>query len=71
MLNQMDIDNTQKYAIIFGNEVEGVEQAVVDLCDGAIEIPQVGTKHSINVSVAGGVVLWEFYKSLCHTLKKD
>ena len=71
MLNQMEIDDTKQYALIFGNEVEGVDQAVVDLCDGAIEIPQVGTKHSINVSVAGGVVIWEFYKSLSHTLKKD
>jgi tRNA G18 (ribose-2'-O)-methylase SpoU len=71
MLNQMEIDDTKQYALIFGNEVEGVDQAVVDLCDGAIEIPQVGTKHSINVSVAGGVVIWEFYKSLAHTLKKD
>lgn len=71
MLNRLEIDDTKQYALIFGNEVEGVDQAVVDLCDGAIEIPQVGTKHSINVSVAGGVVLWEFYKNLSHTLKKD
>jgi len=50
-----------KYALVFGNEVDGVAQAVVDLCDGAIEIPQAGTKHSINVSVSGGVVLWRFF----------
>lgn len=50
-----------KYALVFGNEVEGVGQAVVDLSHGAIEIPQAGTKHSINVSVSGGVVLWYFF----------
>lgn len=50
-----------KYALVFGNEVDGVDQAVVDMCDGAIEIPQAGTKHSINVSVSGGVVLWHFF----------
>lgn len=49
-----------KYALVFGNEVMGVGQAAVDLCDGAIEIPQAGTKHSINVAVSGGVVLWSF-----------
>lgn len=71
MLNQMDIDDTKRYALVFGNEVEGVGQSAVDMCNGAIEIPQEGTKHSINVSVAGGVVLWEFYKNLAHVLKKD
>lgn len=50
-----------KYALVFGNEVMGVGQQVVDRCDGAIEIPQAGTKHSINVSVSGGVVLWNFF----------
>ena len=50
-----------KYALVFGNEVEGVSQRVVDMCDGAIEIPQLGTKHSLNVSVAGGVVLWDLF----------
>lgn len=52
----------QKMALVFGNEVDGVDQAVVDMCDGAIEIEQVGTKHSLNVSVAAGVVLWEMTK---------
>lgn len=51
----------EKYALVFGNEVTGVGQQAVDLCDGAIEIPQAGAKHSINVSVAGGVVLWNFF----------
>ena len=50
----------EKYALVFGNEVEGVAQEVVDVCDMALEIPQVGTKHSLNVAVTGGVVLWEF-----------
>jgi tRNA G18 (ribose-2'-O)-methylase SpoU len=50
-----------RYALVFGNEVDGVAQSVVDHCDGAIEIPQIGTKHSLNVSVSGGVVLWAFF----------
>ncbi|MDR2890088.1 MAG: TrmH family RNA methyltransferase [Alistipes sp.] len=50
-----------KYALVFGNEVEGVAQNVVDMCDGAIEIPQAGAKHSLNVAVSGGVVLWHFF----------
>ena len=64
MLDELEVENDKKYALIFGNEVAGVDQAVVDMCDGAIEIPQVGTKHSINVSVAGGVVLWPFFAAL-------
>jgi len=48
-----------KYAFVFGNEVKGVQQQVVDLCDTCIEIPQFGTKHSLNVSVSIGVVLWD------------
>ena len=64
MLDSLTVDRSKKYALIFGNEVSGVDQAVVDMCDGAIEIPQVGTKHSINVSVCGGVVIWKFFESL-------
>ncbi len=52
----------QPTAIIFGNEVKGVKQSVVDLCDGCLEIPQFGTKHSLNVSVTAGIVIWEFAK---------
>ncbi len=63
MFNCLEPDPHTKYALVFGNEVLGVDQAVVDQCDGAIEIPQAGTKHSINVSVSGGVVLWEFFKA--------
>ena len=54
----------EKYALVFGNEVHGVQQSVVDLSDSSIEIPQFGTKHSLNVSVCIGVVLWEFLKKL-------
>ena len=64
MLDQLAVDCERKYALVFGNEVAGVDQAVVDMCDGAIEIPQAGTKHSLNVSVAGGVVLWPFFAAL-------
>lgn len=64
MLDALSVDPARKYALVFGNEVEGVSQEAVDRCDGAIEIPQVGTKHSINVSVSGGVVLWEFFKAM-------
>ena len=52
------------YAVILGNEVKGVQQSVVDASDGAIEIPQFGTKHSLNVSVTAGMVIWEFAKKL-------
>lgn len=58
------VDPAQKYALVFGNEVSGVEQDVVDLCDGCIEISQGGTKHSLNIAVSAGVVLWEFYKRM-------
>ncbi|MBE6211331.1 MAG: RNA methyltransferase [Rikenellaceae bacterium] len=64
MLDQFQAEEGIKYAIVFGNEVMGVEQSVVDMCDGAIEIPQVGTKHSLNVSVSGGVVLWEIFRQI-------
>ena len=53
-----------RYGLVFGNEVFGVDQAAVDLCDGAIEIPQAGTKHSLNVAVSGGVILWEAFRQL-------
>ena len=49
-----------RYAVVLGNEVKGVQQQVVDACDGSIEIPQFGTKHSLNVSVTAGMVIWEF-----------
>jgi tRNA G18 (ribose-2'-O)-methylase SpoU len=55
-------EKTGKYALVFGNEVKGVGQKVVDMCEACIEIPQFGTKHSLNVSVSVGVVLWHFFK---------
>ena len=64
MLDELQVEQDKRYALVFGNEVAGVDQAVVDMCDGAIEIPQAGTKHSLNVSVAGGVVLWPFFAAL-------
>lgn len=54
----------EKIAIIFGNEVRGVQQKVIDLCDGAIEIPQYGTKHSFNISVSAGIVLWDVFNKI-------
>ncbi|MEZ5069710.1 MAG: RNA methyltransferase [Bacteroidales bacterium] len=53
----------EKIALVFGHEIRGVDQAVVDACDGSLEIPQVGTKHSLNVSVAAGIVLWEVFRT--------
>ena len=61
MLQNFRMEQGCKYAMVFGNEVAGVDQAVVDKCCGAVEIPQRGTKHSINVSVSGGVVLWTLF----------
>ncbi len=59
-----EIFGEEKYAVVLGNEVKGVRQEVIDACDGCIEIPQFGTKHSLNVSVAAGIVMWEFLRRL-------
>ncbi len=64
MLQDFDVDTNKKYAIVLGNEVKGVKQEVVDMCDGCIEIPQYGTKHSLNVSTAAGIVMWKFFDDL-------
>lgn len=64
MLDELVLDNTKKYAVILGNEVKGVQQEVVNNCDLCIEIPQYGTKHSLNVSVTGGIIMWDFCKQL-------
>lgn len=61
LLQNFRIEHGARYALIFGNEVDGVKQEVVDLCRGAIEIPQSGTKHSLNVAVSAGAVLWSIY----------
>ena len=64
MLNEMKLEKGRKYAVVFGNEVKGVQQSVVDSCDTCIEIPQYGTKHSLNVSVTAGIIIWEFANQL-------
>lgn len=58
MLQDFERKAGRKYAVVLGNEVKGVQQQVVDMCDGCLEIPQYGTKHSLNVSVTAGIVLW-------------
>lgn len=62
-LHQLQFDANEKLAVIFGNEVSGVEQDTINLCDGCIEIPQLGMKHSLNIATAAGVVLWEIVRS--------
>jgi len=64
MLPEFQPEAGEKIALVFGNEVKGVQQKIVDLCDGAIEIPQFGTKHSFNVSVSAGIVLWDLFKKM-------
>jgi 23S rRNA (guanosine2251-2'-O)-methyltransferase len=61
-MTEFEISKDQKYAIILGNEVEGVQQSVINMSDGCLELPQDGTKHSLNVSVCAGIVLWEFFR---------
>jgi 23S rRNA (guanosine2251-2'-O)-methyltransferase len=61
-LHQFNMNNNEPVAVVFGNEVSGVEQEVIKLCDGCIEIPQLGMKHSLNISVAAGIVLWELVR---------
>ena len=63
-LNEYLPEPGQKLALIFGNEVKGVQQEIVDLCDDSIEIPQFGTKHSFNISVSAGIVLWDLFNKL-------
>ena len=62
MLDNFMVEPDTKYALVFGNEVEGVDQAIADIVDGAIEIPQVGIKHSLNVSVSAGILMWEMFR---------
>ena len=63
-LQDFNIAPSQKYAIIMGNEVKGVQQEVVSACDAVIEIPQYGTKHSLNIAVTAGVVIWDLFKKM-------
>ena len=64
MITDFKIENTKKYAVILGNEVDGISDEALQNIDSFIEIPQLGTKHSLNVSVCGGIVMWEFAKAL-------
>jgi len=61
-LQDFEIEKDKKYALVFGHEVNGVDQEVLDLCDKCIEIPQFGTNHSFNIAVSAGIVLWEMNK---------
>ena len=63
-LLQQDGGDAKGFAVILGHEVKGVQQAVVDAADGCLELPQFGTKHSLNVSVTAGIVIWEFFRAL-------
>lgn len=63
-LQDFTVDKTKKYALVFGNEVYGVAQKAIELCDGSIEIPQLGTKHSLNISVSAGIVVWDLFQKL-------
>ncbi len=64
MLDEFQPKKDKKTAVVFGNEVQGVQQEVIDKSTGVIEIPQIGTKHSLNISVSNGVVLWDLYAKL-------
>ena len=63
-LNDFHPKTNQKYAVVMGNEVDGVQQSVINACDYVLEIPQIGTKHSLNISVCTGVVLWDLFSKM-------
>lgn len=64
LLNGLELTINEKIAVVFGNEVSGVEQSTIELCDGCIEIPQMGMKHSLNIAVAAGVVIWQIVQTI-------
>jgi 23S rRNA (guanosine2251-2'-O)-methyltransferase len=64
MLNALNVSDKKKIALVFGNEVSGVEQSVIDVCHGCVEIPQYGTKHSLNLAVSVGIVVWDIVMKL-------
>lgn len=64
MLNEFQPENNKKYALIFGNEVDGVSDFAIQYCDTCIEIPQFGMKHSLNISVSAGIVIWDFARKI-------
>lgn len=68
MLTDFEVSEGEKIAVVLGNEVKGVQQEVINLCDGCIELPQFGTKHSLNVSITAGIVIWELSQKLLATL---
>lgn len=63
-LGNFQVEKNQSYALVFGNEVFGVSDTAIKLCHGSIEIPQLGTKHSLNISVSAGIVIWDLFKQL-------
>jgi len=63
-LQDFEVEKDKKYALVFGNEVFGVSQEAVAICDGCIEIPQLGTKHSLNISVSAGIVVWDLFQKM-------
>ena len=64
MINDFHAEKEKKYAVVLGNEVKGVQQSVIDKCDGCIEIPQYGTKHSMNVSVTAGIIIYTMHEKI-------
>lgn len=64
MLEDMRLEQGKRYAVVLGNEVKGVQQEVIDHSDGCIEIPQYGTKHSLNVSITAGIVMWQLFSTM-------
>lgn len=64
LLQDFSINDNEKYAVVFGNEVFGVNQKAIEICDGTIEIPQLGTKHSLNIAVSAGIVIWDLFKKI-------
>jgi len=64
LLQELKIDTKEKYALVLGHEVKGVDQAIIDASDFSLEIPQFGTKHSFNISVSTGIVLWEIFRKI-------
>tara|TARA_B110000263_G_C15310480_1_gene512845 strand:+ start:2300 stop:2836 length:537 start_codon:yes stop_codon:yes gene_type:complete len=63
-LKDFKIDSDLKYAFVLGNEINGVSQEVINLCEGVIEVPQIGTKHSLNIAVCNGIITWDFFQKL-------
>jgi tRNA G18 (ribose-2'-O)-methylase SpoU len=70
-LQSVNFRQNEKIAVVFGNEVTGVEQTTIHLCDGCIEIPQLGMKHSLNIATAAGIVLWELVRTTIRGIDKD